>query len=81
MNTDSGSDLESIFNAREAELEELNLQKLQRRQESYVRKDKNNKVIIPKYDLKTMFSDDRGVDYKLGCKYDLQYETRVDFEN
>lgn len=41
--------------------------------------DKNRKVIIPKYDLGKMFSDDRSVDYKLGCKYDLQFESEIDY--
>ena len=43
--------------------------------------DKNRKVIIPKYDLGKMFSDDKSVDYKLGCKYDLQFESEIDYEN
>ena len=28
-----------------------------------------------------MFNDDKSVDYKLGCKFNLQFESEIDYEN
>ena len=36
---------------------------------------------IPKYDLNELFVADKNEDFKLGCKYNLQFESNEDYEH